>query len=136
MYPFSAWNMGQLCSHYVGYDDGTVVAINTMVTADVARGIPLVDTSSLLAAVFAAVALAVACSNYKDTIHTANELPLGEIQFLILYLLIWWCFLENPPHKKLHVVNHSSPQNQIRCIGTIYKNHLFNEAAPLMQLIR
>ena len=27
-------------------------------------------------------------SNYKDTIHTANELPLGETRFLILYLLV------------------------------------------------
>ena len=62
------------------------VAIGTMVTADVARGIPLVDTSSLLAAVFAAVFADV--SNYKDTIHTANELPLGETRFLILYLLV------------------------------------------------
>ena len=42
---------------------------------------PLLWLPIVLAVAFADV------SNYKDTIHTANELPLGEIHFLILYLL-------------------------------------------------
>ena len=89
---FSAWNMGQMWRTttvvlaHMGVVDGCRCCSRDSARRYFRRCWPLL--SPLLSPMSPTIRI-----QYIQ----ANELPLGETRFLILYLLIWWCFLEKLP---------------------------------------